>query len=325
MNNISRNNHFVAQMYLEAWKNSNNKVWTYDLLVPNENCNLWSEKSTKSIASLQNFYINLKEKEEVDEIEKYLNEEFETSASIPLKKAAKGESLSISDWRAIINYIGCQIVRTPAFVSKMLKKTKEDMGSTFQQTITELAEELNNISVDKLKSYSNNKEYDNDNKMFPLKIIDTGIGNNGKTLIKIETIIGKSYYLYMMKYLLKETIKILHKHEWKILDLDDRVNIPTSDDPVICLNYYADDTYDFGGGWNNIGSEIIFVEHAHRRIFSMDKERWVTKVRKRYVNLDEFQREKEMLENWHKNYKNIESEYLEHKFVRRDSDETRRL
>lgn len=44
MNNISRNNHFVAQMYLEAWKNSDNKVWIYDLLVPNENCDLWSEK-----------------------------------------------------------------------------------------------------------------------------------------------------------------------------------------------------------------------------------------------------------------------------------------
>ena len=358
MNNISRNNHFVAQMYLEAWKNSNNKIWTYDLLVPNENCDLWSEKSTKSIASLQIFYINLKEKEEVDEIEKYLNEEFETPASIPLKKAIIGEKLSISDRRAIINYIGCQIVRTPAFVSKMLKTAKEDMGSTFQQTVTELAEELNNISVDKLKSYSSNKEYDNDNKMFPLKIVDTGIENNGKTLIKIETIIGKSYYLYMMKHLLKETIKILHNHEWKILDLDDRVNIPTSDDPVICLNYYADDTYDFGGGWNNIGSEIIFpisprkiiytkvgekdiqfelnyelsmkiktiiVEHAHRRIFSMDKERWITKVRKRYVNLDEFQREKQMIKNWHNNYKNIESEYLEHKLLRRDCDETRRL
>ena len=57
----------------------------------------------------------------------------------------------------------------------------------------------------------------------------------------------------------------------------------------------------------------------------MNKERWITKVRKRYVNLDEFQREKEMIENWHNNYKNIESEYLEHKLLRRDSDETRRL
>ena len=51
MNNISRNNHFVPQMYLDAWKNKNNKVWTYDLLVPNENCNLWNERATKSIAS----------------------------------------------------------------------------------------------------------------------------------------------------------------------------------------------------------------------------------------------------------------------------------
>lgn len=69
----------------------------------------------------------------------------------------------------------------------------------------------------------------------------------------------------------------------------------------------------------------MIVEHGRRRIFSMDKECWITKVRKRYVNLDEFQREKEMIENWHDNYKNIESEYLEHKLLRRDSDETRRL
>ena len=71
--------------------------------------------------------------------------------------------------------------------------------------------------------------------------------------------------------------------------------------------------------------KTIIVEHTHRRIFSMDKERWITKVRKRYVNLDEFQREKQMIKNWNNNYKNIESEYLEHKLLRRDCDETRRL
>lgn len=53
MNNISRNNHFVLQMYLETWKNENNKIWTYDLLVPNEKCNLWNERPIKSIASLK--------------------------------------------------------------------------------------------------------------------------------------------------------------------------------------------------------------------------------------------------------------------------------
>lgn len=358
MNNISRNNHFVPQMYLEAWKNKNNKIWTYDLLVPNDKCNLWNEKSTKSIASQQDFYIMLKKKEEADDIEKYINEKFETPASKPLKKAVEGKELSEDDWKAIINYIGCQIVRTPAFVSKMLDISKNKLKDTFQRTISEIEKKLNNMSLEELKNYSKSKVYRENNEMFPLKIVDTGVNCGDKSLVKVETVIGKSYYLQGMMHLLSETIGVLHKHEWKIINLDDKVKIPTSDDPVICLNYYADDTYDFGGGWNNIGSEIIFpispskliytkvgekdiqfelnydlsmkiktmiVEHAHRRIFSIDKERWITKVRKRYVNSDEFQREKEMLENWHKNYKNIESEYLEHKLVRRDSNETRRL
>lgn len=352
MNNISRNNHFVPQMYLDAWKNENSKIWTYDLLVPNDKCNLWNEKSTKSIASQQNFYIVLKKKEEADDIEKYMNEKFETPASKPLKKAVEGKELSGDDWKAIINYIGCQIVRTPAFVSKMLDISKNKLKDTFQQTISQIEKKLNNMSLEELKNYSKSKIYRENNEMFPLKIVDTGVNCGDKSLIKIETVIGKSYYLQGMMHLLSETIGVLHKHEWKIINLDDKVKIPTSDDPVICLNYYADDTYDFGGGWNNIGSEIIFpispskliytkvgkkdiqfelnydlsmkiktmiVEHAHRRIFSLDKEKWITKVRKRYVNSDEFQREKEMLENWHKNYKNVESEYLEHKLIRRDS------
>ena len=157
-----------------------------------------------------------------------------------------------------------------------------------------------------------------------------------------------------MMHLLTENIKVLHKHEWKIIDLDNRIKIPTSDDPVICLNYYSNVNYNFGGEWNNKGSEILFpilpnkiiytkvgkkdiqfhldyqtsmkiktmiVEHAYRRIFSIDNEKWITKTRKRYVNLDEFSREKKMLENWHENYKNIEAEYLEHKFVRGDNNE----
>lgn len=355
MNNISRNNHFVPQMYLEAWKNDNNKIWTYDLLVPNEKCNLWNEKSSKSIASQQNFYILIKDKEEADDIEKYLNEKFEMPASKPLKKAIKGEKLSDDEWNAIINYIGCQIVRTPAFVSKMLDISKNGLKNTFLQTISEIEKRLNNMTLEELKKYSQKQNDTKNNEMFPLKIVDTGVDCGDKSIIKVETIIGKSYYLYEMMHLLNETIKVLHKHEWKIINLDDRVKIPTSDDPVICLNYYSNNSYDFGGGWDNKGSEIIFpispskiiytqvgakdiqfeldyylsmkiktmiVEHAYRRIFSIDNEKWITKTRKRYVNIDEFNKEKKMLENWHENYKNIETEYLECKIVRRDCNET---
>lgn len=347
-NNLSRNNHFVAQMYLDAWKNENNKVWTYDLLVPNEKCNIWNERSTKSIASQQDFYIRLNEDTEVDDIEQYLNNEFETPASIPMKKAVNGEELLQEEWEKIISYIGCQIVRTPAFVSKMLEISKMNIVNTFEQAIQNIEEELNSKTIEMIIQDSKKEKNNTKNDLFPLKIVDTGLEHGDKKIMKIETITGKSYYLCILMHLLTETIKVLHNHEWKIIDIDERVKIPTSDDPVICLNYYNDKKYDFGGGWNKTGSEIIFpisptkiiytkvgeeninfkldyqlsmlikriiVEHASRRIFSKDKEKWIIKSRKRYVNKSEFEREKEMLKNWHKNYIDIESEYLKHKII----------
>lgn len=195
---------------------------------------------------------------------------------------------------------------------------------------------------------SKKEKNNSQNDLFPLKIVDTGLEHGDKKIMKIETITGKSYYLCMLMHWLTETIKVLHNHEWKIINRDERVKIPTSDDPVICLNYYNDKKYDFGGGWNKTGSEIIFpisptkiiytkvgerninfrpdyqlsmiikriiVEHASRRIFSKDKEKWIIKSRKRHVNKSEFEREKEMLKNWHKNYIDMESEYLKHKII----------
>lgn len=39
--NLSRNSHYLSQMYLEVWKNKNNKVEIYKLLVPDANVPLW--------------------------------------------------------------------------------------------------------------------------------------------------------------------------------------------------------------------------------------------------------------------------------------------
>lgn len=55
--------------------------------------------------------------------------------------------------------------------------------------------------------------------------------------------IGKQFYLYIMKYLLEETSKVFHNYKWGIITVDANVSLPTSDDPVICLNYRS---YDIG-------------------------------------------------------------------------------
>lgn len=351
MNGICRDNHFVAQMYFEPWKNNNNKIWTYDLVVPNEKSYLWNEKSIRSIAYQRDWYTRLEEGKEVDDIEKNLNEKFETPASIPLKKTVKGETLTDDDWEKIINYIGCQIVRTPSFASKLINDENGILKNAFENGVKEIEQKLKTISKDEIQSYSNNEKDDEYNKLFPLKVVDLGKSCEGdKKLIKIETILGKSLYLYVIKFLLENSIKYLHKHTWKVIQLDERVKIPTSDDPVICLNYYSKNNYDFGGGWGNNGSEIIFpispskiiytkvgeknidfkpnyemsitikniiIEHAYRRIFSVEKEKWITKKRKRIVDKDIFEKDREMFNNWHRIYKEYEVKYLAHNDLRK--------
>ena len=70
--------------------------------------------------------------------------------------------------------------------------------------------------------------------------------------------IGKQFYLYIMKYLLEETSKVFHNYKWGIITVDAIVSLPTSDDPVICLNYRSEDNYNFGGGWGSKNSNILF-------------------------------------------------------------------
>lgn len=149
MNNISRDNHFVAQLYLDAWRNEKNQIYEYKLLVPHENCTIWSSRYIKSIASEKDFYICLNGDEESDEIEKWLNENFETPVKEALDKAIKGEKLDSRDWKKIINYMTCQIVRTPAFLQKFLNTSKSIIPEKFKSVINEVEDEFSEKNIKK--------------------------------------------------------------------------------------------------------------------------------------------------------------------------------
>lgn len=342
MQNISRDNHFVPQMYLDAWKDEKGQIHEYKLLVEHENCDVWSARSKKSIAMQENFYICLSDNEESDEIEKWLNEKFETPAKNTFAKAINGEKLNSEDWKKMINYIACQIVRTPVFLQKFLNTSKNILSETFESTIKEVLDEMSNQLIDKNTKKIERKEYSKINNSFPLKITNIGQDDEDNELFKVETVIGKALYLEELKHYLTDTLEVLHKHRWQVLELDKDVKIPTSDDPVICLNYYGINNYDFGGGWGRKGCEIIFpispskiiythigykkkieanyelsilikkliIEHAHRRIFSNFEDSEVVQQRKRYVDRQQCEKEKLVYEEFHKNYKEIEKDYL---------------
>lgn len=344
---LSRNNHYLAQMYLDAWKNDKNKVCVYHLLVPNENVPLWKYKSTRSVGSEDNFYITLNGVNgETDTFEKEFNEKYETPAMIPLKKAINGERLSVEDWYILIEFVACSIVRTPSFLLKVLADGNNKYAASFQEEVDNISKKISNMKVEDLKEDLKNEDNSKENyDLFPIRFTNMGEGNNKDTsIIKIETIIGKQFYFFIMDYLLKNTVKVLHSHKWGIIEMDESVMLPTSDNPVICLNYNSYEDYNFGGGWGKKNSNIIFpispnkimytqvgvkckprikanykfslfikkitIEHSHRVIISKTEDTDITRQKKRYVNLEEYNREKKVWSDFHKEYLEKESEYI---------------
>ena len=54
----------------------------------------------------------------------------------------------------------------------------------------------------------------------------------------------------------------------------------------------------------------IIIEHSHRIVISNFKDDYVEKIRTRFVNKDEYLREKKMWEDFQKDYLEKEAEYI---------------
>ncbi len=117
--NITRDNHFVPQLYLRSWAGADSKVWRYSLLVPHEKMPLWKPSSTAAIGYRQHLYTRIAGGKATDEVEKWLNREFEMPAVLPLKKAMNREPLTPEDWNAITRFMWMQDARTPANFLKL--------------------------------------------------------------------------------------------------------------------------------------------------------------------------------------------------------------
>ena len=126
--------------------------------------------------------------------------------------------------------------------------------------------------------------------------------------------------------------------------VDKNVILPTSDDPVICLNYNSESDYNFDGGWGKQNSNILFpispnkilytqvgikvkprmnvgyktslllkkmiIEHSYRKVISNFVDKDVVRIKQRYVSEGEYKKEKKMWEDFQKNYLEKERDYI---------------
>ncbi len=258
LGNLSIKHHYIPRAYLKAWTNKQGKICVYNTLVPHELFPIWQKRSLKSIAYKKHFHTRLIDGEESDEIEKWINKEVETPAQEPLNKARNGEHLSNTDLKCLIRYIALLDFRTPARYFELMMRWHKIMPKLLEDILNEAIEEFSdNSKVDETKKKGNSRDAD----IIPLKLNKLVDEENNTTFLEARTLLGRSLWLYLIKYLMNNTVKKIPKHTWSIVSAPKNMEWVTSDNPVIKLNYYAPGLFDFKGGWGERrnGNNISFI------------------------------------------------------------------
>lgn len=88
------------------------------------------------------------------------------------------------------------------------------------------------------------------------------------SLLKVETHVGRGFWLFGIKHLLINTIHQLPEYRWSVMQAPINKYWPISDNPVTILNYYNDQEYDFKGGLGKNGCEIIFPVTPYHLLYT---------------------------------------------------------
>ena len=117
---LTRDNHFVPQFYLKNFATASGEVREYRTLVSHSSVPVWKPVNVAGTGYEKNLYTRILRGEETDDIEQWLNREFESPAKEPFQKVLADEELTRGDWEILVRFLASQIVRTPAFLIKNL-------------------------------------------------------------------------------------------------------------------------------------------------------------------------------------------------------------
>jgi hypothetical protein len=337
-----QDNHYVSRMYLELFATSPGYVLTYPILVAHERVPLWKQRSIKGIAYREHLYTRIVAEGQTDEIEAWFNKEFETPAEDALRKATEDMRLTPSDWKKIIRFVAAQDVRTPARLVEDIQRWKEAGPSMLEET---LKESVRKLELAKSRGEEIKSIKVSDSEYFPVRVTSTIKPGEKLGEIKAEMIVGRDLWLFGIRRLLTQTAKVLLEQKWSILSPPEGLEWFTSDDPVVRLNYYGENRYDFKGGWGNPGTEIFLplsprhllytkvgfprpargtvvnlaeakmfrhfiAEHAHRYIFSKLADAEIPKLRPRTIDAAALRDEREQWSRWHEEQSRAKRELM---------------
>lgn len=293
--------------------------------------------SLKGLAYHAHLYTRVVATGLTDEVERWLDSEFESPAGTVIQKVVNDERLTPQDWSHLIRFLAAQDVRTPARLREMLQRGHQTLPELLEDTLKKSVHELEISRREGLldRSRSIDTEY------LPCRVTTELSPGEEQGRLRVEIVNGRGLWLFNLKQLLTRTINVLFEHKWTILRSPEGMEWLTSDDPVVRLNYHNAARYGFGGGWGSPGTEIFLplsprhllytkigakppqrgtvlsnelanrlqrftIEHAHRCILAKEEDKNVSKIRPRVVDSAAFKSEADQWRRWHDEQTNAE-------------------
>ena len=202
-------NHYVPECYLKRWVNSDEKVFVYRTLVNHPNVPIWKDYSVSAIAYQKHLYTQVISGGESDELELWLDREFESPANEALNKVTSERQLSSLDWEVLIKFLAAQDVRTPAKLYEHIQRAQKELPETLQGVMNELEIKLNKGEISDLKSAEERNLIDS----FPLKVSAVIEDGDDSGILKAETYVGRSTWIHSIRHILNSTRRVLHTHK----------------------------------------------------------------------------------------------------------------
>jgi hypothetical protein len=336
MHQLHKDNHYVPKLYLKQWA-QDGEIPTYRLLVPNEKLPLWRMHSLKGIAYQEHLYNYVVSGEQTDEFERWLDREFEAPAEEVISRVVREERLLPGQWRTLIHFAMAQDVRTPARYREFVARQSMSLQSLLSETLERSVAELE-LAVSDGRSLPRIQDIESEKFPFNL-VIDRQPDGSG--MLQAHTIVGRRLWVWNARRLLTDTIKKIPMKGWTILNAPPGLSWPTSDNPLVRLNFHGPEKYDFRGGWGVQNGDIllplspkhllytcvgnrpkirgatldhhtaqfmrrIIIEHADRYVFSTEPSD-VHLIRPRTVCAKQFMAERSAWEDWNREQSEAEA------------------
>lgn len=336
---LHADNHFVPRFYLKAWANGDNKIEVYRILVSHRNVPEWTSRSVSNVAYHKHLYSRMILSGKTDDFEKWIESAFETPASAVIRKAISGLAMSREDWNALARFVAAQDLRTPARYFDSVTRFQEYDGDAM------LREIINDAKRDgvQLQDLVEGGVSTPDGFPCTIRIVSD---TTRKKQIAMKITHGRAFWQYAMRRSLQEIGRIMEGHRWTILRAPNGLEWPTSDTPLVRLNFRSLTEYNLAGGWGVPHTSLMMplsprhllitevaakhvpqkytvapdwqaaffikciAENAHRSIFSREPIPKVALYRPRTIDQDRYAEEERFWKNWDHEQSVIEQEYF---------------